>query len=75
MNEQVLDMAVLRIDGDTQPRVAIDQAVVQEYADAIEGGAGFPPVDVVHDGTVCGGWKPWRRAVEKRSAGGKVAYR
>jgi uncharacterized ParB-like nuclease family protein len=44
-------MDVLRIDGDTQPRVAIDQAVVQDYADAIEGGAEFPPVDVVHDGT------------------------
>jgi len=51
MSDQVLDMAVLRIDGDTQPRVAIDQAVVQEYADAMQGGAEFPPVDVVHDGT------------------------
>lgn len=51
MNEQVLDMAVLRIDGDTQPRVAIDQAVVQEYADAMQAGVEFPPVDVVHDGT------------------------
>ena len=51
MSEQVLGMAVLRIDGDTQPRVAIDQAVVQEYADAIQSGTEFPPVEVVHDGT------------------------
>jgi len=51
MSEQVLDIAVLRIDGDTQPRVGIDQAVVQEYADAMQGGVEFPPVDVVHDGS------------------------
>lgn len=51
MSEQDLDIAVLRIDGDTQPRVAIDQAVVQEYAEAMEGGVEFPPVEVVHDGT------------------------
>ena len=51
MEEKILNLKDLRIDGDTQPRVAIDQAVVQEYAEALEAGDEFPPVKVVYDGT------------------------
>jgi len=50
VNEQLLDMSVLRIDGDTQPRAVIDPAVVAEYAEALEAGAEFPPAEVVCDG-------------------------
>ncbi len=50
MNEQLLDMAALRVDGDTQPRAAIDPSVVAEYSEALEAGAEFPPVEVVCDG-------------------------
>lgn len=50
MNEQLLDMSALRVDGDTQPRAAIDPGVVAEYAEALEAGAEFPPVEVVCDG-------------------------
>ena len=52
MNEQMLDIAKIRIDGDTQPRLAIDQVVVAEYADLLESGTEFPPVQVVSDGAV-----------------------
>lgn len=50
MSEKLLDMSVVRIDGDTQPRTAISPAVVQEYMEAMQAGAEFPPVTVVHDG-------------------------
>ena len=50
MSEQHLDMSVVRIDGDTQPRTAINPGIVQEYAEAMQAGAEFPPVTVVHDG-------------------------
>ncbi len=46
----MLDMSALRVDGDTQPRAAIDPGVVAEYAEALEAGAEFPPVEVVGDG-------------------------
>lgn len=50
MAEQLIDLAVVRIDGDTQPRTAINPGIVQEYAEAIEAGVEFPAVTVVHDG-------------------------
>lgn len=40
----------IRIDGGTQSRVEINADVASEYADAIKGGAEFPPVIVFHDG-------------------------
>jgi len=50
MSEQMLDMSAVRIDGDTQPRTAINPGIVQEYAEAMEAGVEFPPVAIVHDG-------------------------
>src|SRR5262245_29293756 len=40
----------LRLDGGTQPRASIDEALVEEYAEAIEGGAEIPPVVAFFDG-------------------------
>ncbi|MEW6199773.1 MAG: ParB/RepB/Spo0J family partition protein [Planctomycetota bacterium] len=51
MSEQMLDMSVVRIDGDTQPRTAINPGIVQEYAEAMEAGVELPPVTIVHDGS------------------------
>jgi len=50
MKTKKIKLEVLRLDGDTQPRVAIDQSVVSEYAEAMEAGKVFPPVAVYHDG-------------------------
>lgn len=41
----------IRLDGGTQPRDAIDEAVVQDYAQSMMEGAIFPPVTVYYDGT------------------------
>lgn len=45
-----LNLNAIRIDGGTQSRVEIHTEVASEYADAIKGGAEFPPVVVFHDG-------------------------
>jgi hypothetical protein len=46
-----LALDVIRRDGGTQPRVAIDHDIVREYADEIRAGAKFPPLVVFFDGT------------------------
>ena len=46
----MLELALIRIDGETQSREKIDEAVVAEYAEAFKAGAQFPPVKVFFDG-------------------------
>lgn len=46
----MLSLEQIRIDGDTQARVQLDQGTVDEYADAYLSGAEFPPVTVFFDG-------------------------
>ncbi len=46
-----LQLDQIRIDGGTQPRVAIDEDVVLEYADLYTDGVDLPPVTVFHDGS------------------------
>jgi hypothetical protein len=41
----------VRTDGHTQSRVTIHEGTVCDYADAMKGGAKFPPPVVFHDGT------------------------
>lgn len=50
MAEEMLDIALIKISGGTQSRVGIDQNVVEEYNEALQNGATFPPVDVYYDG-------------------------
>lgn len=40
----------IRLDGDTQPRVKIDQAVCDKYGERMKEGDKFPPIDVFFDG-------------------------
>lgn len=47
-----LAIDLLRIDGDTQSRIALNQDTVNEYADRIvDSDWPFPPLDVFHDGS------------------------
>jgi hypothetical protein len=50
-NIQTLPIEKLRIDGGTQARVAINEAVVEDYAERLTEGVTLPPVDAVFDGT------------------------
>ena len=47
---KTLKLDQIRIDGGTQPRVAIDERVVAEYADLYASGVNLPPVTVFFDG-------------------------
>lgn len=46
-----LNLDVIRIDGDTQPREELDQDMVAEYAELMRDGIKFPPVIVFFDGS------------------------
>ena len=45
-----LAITSIRTDGGTQPRAELVESVVDEYAEALAGGATFPPVVVFYDG-------------------------
>ena len=45
-----INIRAIRIDGGTQSRETLDQAVVDEYAELMKEGTEFPPISVVHDG-------------------------
>jgi hypothetical protein len=48
----LLKLDRIRTNGGTQPRVAMHEAVVADYAEAMEMGVKFPPVSVHYDGEV-----------------------
>ena len=45
-----LQLKKIRLDGGTQPRAKIDTDVVTDYAERLDSGDEFPPVEVFHDG-------------------------
>src|SRR5215207_11626412 len=47
---QLLALKTIRTDGGTQPRAALNQDRVGEYADDMARGDEFPPVTVFYDG-------------------------
>ena len=46
----LINMSVVRLDGDTQMRVKIDESVVTEYAQMMLNGVSFEPIIVFNDG-------------------------
>ncbi|MGJ2639734.1 ParB N-terminal domain-containing protein, partial [Salmonella enterica subsp. enterica serovar Paratyphi A] len=48
--EAGLALALIQIDGGTQSRANVNDQVVNEYAEAIQAGATFPPIVVFYDG-------------------------
>ncbi len=50
MQTTLIALEQIRTDGGTQSRAAIDQKTVQEYAEAMQEGATFPPLVVFYDG-------------------------
>lgn len=46
-----LNLEAIRLDGETQARVALDSTQVSEYAEAMRDGDKFPPIVVFHDGS------------------------
>jgi hypothetical protein len=62
---KLMDLGSIRIDGGTQAREAIDQATVDDYAEAMLRLETFPPVVVYHDGAntwLADGFHRWHAA-------------
>ena len=70
--EATLDLDLIRLDGETQPRATISEDAIKDYAEELARGAHLPPVDVMFDGKnywLYDGWHRWhatRRAGEKK---------
>ena len=45
-----VSLSLLRMDGDAQTRVALDQDTVRDYAILIKDGIKLPPVQAMYDG-------------------------
>lgn len=58
---QRISTVLIRLDGGTQPRAGIDQAMVEDYANDMANGAVFPPVELVYDGTDYWLWDGFHR--------------
>lgn len=64
-NLQKLQIEKIRLDGGTQPRAEINQAVVEEYADLYRAGVSMPPIEVFFDGVdywLADGFHRWNAA-------------
>jgi len=48
---KILNLAVIRLDGGTQARIALDNDKVGEYAEAMKEGHKFPPITTFYDGS------------------------
>lgn len=46
-----LNLLAIRLDGETQARVSLNQAQVTEYSEHMKDGDQFPPITVFHDGS------------------------
>lgn len=62
----------IRLDGGTQPRAGIDQAVVDDYHSDMQAGAQFPPVELVYDGTNYWLWDGFHRFHALRKDGDRL---
>ena len=49
---KILNLDEIRIDGGTQPRIAIDEKTVAEYSDLLKRDTTFPPIVVFYDGSI-----------------------
>lgn len=65
-----LNISAVRLDGGTQPRAGINQAVVDDYASDMDAnGAEFPPVQVVYDGSDYWLWDGFHRLHARKRNG------
>lgn len=48
---ELIAISKIRMDGGTQPRAALDEETIREYAEEMQKGVIFPPVDLFYDGT------------------------
>lgn len=64
-----IKISQIRTDGGTQPRAQLNYITVNEYAESIEDGATFPPVEVMYDGSDYWLWDGFHRVESHKKAG------
>lgn len=69
MNGCHLTLSSIELDTSIQCRADIDISTVNEYAEAMQAGAEFPPVDVFGDEDRCWIGDGWHRVMAAKSAG------
>lgn len=69
---KMISLDKIKIDGETQPRAFINESIVAEYAEQMEAGAKFPPVNVIFDGTNYWLWDGFHRWHARRKLGKKM---
>src|SRR5689334_10047320 len=65
----VLLLSVLTLDGDLQSRAALSEETIEEYSEALQEGARFPPVVVFSEGRVYRLVDGWHRYEAHKRAG------
>ena len=65
----MLPLKLIRRDGGTQPRVAMDLETVERYAHDLREGIAFAPIEVVYDGTNYWCWDGFHRCAAAANAG------
>jgi hypothetical protein len=68
---RTLYLDTIRLDEELQPRAAMDQGLVEEYAQAMEAGDTFPPVTVYYDGAQFWLADGWHRVEAARTIRGQ----
>ena len=51
IHDDTIEVSAVRTDGGTQPRAALYQNVIDDYAESLKAGASFPPVVIFYDGS------------------------
>jgi uncharacterized ParB-like nuclease family protein len=69
---QDVPLTAIRIDGDTQARVALDAEVVTQFHERMSAGDAFPPLDVLHDGSAYWLWDGFHRLHAHRLRGAQA---
>lgn len=69
MATKTLKLSQIRLDGNTQPRVELDEGLIDEYKEAYQAEANMPPLDVMFDGASFWLWDGFHRRWGAERAG------
>jgi ParB-like chromosome segregation protein Spo0J len=69
MAKRVLQLSKIRLDGNTQPRVELEESLIAEYKEAYLAGVTMPPLEVMFDGASYWLWDGFHRRWGAERAG------
>lgn len=69
MAKRTVQISKIRLDGNTQPRVELDEALIKEYQESYQAEATMPPLEVMFDGASYWLWDGFHRRWGAERAG------